>query len=184
MKKQPTIAQVVAVLELIARFHPAGLGVLLGQVRAPESAEISEILLSFSERSYLGIRIIGGHEIPAAERLIFICETFFEIINAIGGWEHINRMTREVRDEVSDRFWQEAADYATHISPGGKVRDGRGGMGDRLYSTNGHGKYDICERTARRRFRNLMRIIALKILSFPVKGDFDLSSSVLGGYPK
>jgi hypothetical protein len=184
VKNKPTIAQVVAVLELLARFHPAGLGVLLGQVREPEAAEIAEIIAAFSGRGYLGVRIAGGQEIPEAERLVVLGDIFFGIIEAIGGWEHVYRMTREVMREVSPSFWQEAADYATHIVQGGKIRDGCGGMGKRFFNTNGEGKHEIDERTARRRFRNIMRIIALKILSFPADGSFRLESSTSGNFPK
>ena len=183
-KQKPTIAQVVAVLELLARFHPAGLGLLLGQVREPEAAEIAEIIAAFSGRSYLGVRIAGGREIPEAERIVVLGDIFFSIIEAIGGWEHIYRVTREIKDDVGAGLWQGAVDYATHIIQGGKVRDGRGGMGKRFFNTNGEAKHEIDERTARRRFRALMRIIALKILSFPKDGDFRLESSTSGNFPR
>jgi hypothetical protein len=181
---KPTIAQVVAVLELLARFHPAGLGLLLGQVREPEAAEVAEIIAAFSGRSYLGVRIAGGRAIPEAERFVILGDIFFSIIEAISGWEHVYRMTREVKDDVGPELWQEAADYAANIALGGKMRDGRGGMGKHFFNTNGAGKHQIDERTARRRFRNLVRIIALKILSFPANGDFRLESSTSGNMPK
>ena len=184
MDKKPTVAQVVAVLELLARFHPGGLGVLLGHVREPSGSEITAILSSFSEHSDIGVRISGGSAIPEAERIIMLEEIFFGIIDAIGGWEHVYRMTREVKDTISPAFWAEAADYATHIAHGGKIRDGSGGMGTRLFRTSGDGRHEISERTARRRFRNLMRIIALKILSFPVDGNFELQASTEGGFPR
>ncbi|MDR3165287.1 MAG: hypothetical protein LBU13_06885 [Synergistaceae bacterium] len=184
MKNKPTIAQVVAVLEILARFHPAGFGLLLGQVCEPEAAEIAAIIAAISERSYLGVRIAGGREIPEAERIVVLGEVFFSIIEAIGGWEHVYRMTREVMREVSPSLWQESADYAMHIAQGGKIRDGCGGMGKRFFNTSGEGKHEINERTARRRFRNLMRVIALKILSFPVDGNFELQASTEGGFPR
>jgi DUF917 family protein len=56
-------------------------------------------------------------------------------------------------------------------------------MGGRMFGTGGGARHWISERTARRRFRKLMRIIALKILSFPPDGGFDLSPSTDGGYP-
>jgi hypothetical protein len=184
MKNKPTVAQVVAVLELLARFHPAGLGVLLGQVREPDATEIAEIIAAFSGRSYLGVRISGGREIPEAERFVVLGDIFFGIIEAIGGWEHVYLMTREVKDDIGPELWGEAADYAAHIVQGGKVHDGRGGMGKKFFRTNGEGKHDIEERTAKRRFRYIMRIIALKILSFPADGDFRLESSTSGNFPK
>jgi hypothetical protein len=183
-RKKPAVSQVVAALELIARFHPGGLGVLLGQVREPGTSEIATILSSFSGRSDLGVRIAGGGGVAEAERVIILEEIFFGIIDDMGGWEHIYRMTREVMDTISPVLWAEAADYAAHIAQGGKLRDGSGGIGTRLFRTSGDGRYEICERTARRRFRNLLRIIALKILSFPVDGNFELQASIDGGFPK
>jgi hypothetical protein len=183
MSGRPSVSQIVAVLELFARFHPAGLGVLLGQVNEPDDTEIAGILLTFSGRSELGTRIAGGRPIPEAERIIMLEAALFGIIDGIGGWKHIYKMTREVRNTVSPAFWREAADYAAHITQGGTIRDGSGGMGTRLFRTSGEGKYDICERTARRQFRNLLRIIALKILSFPADGNFDLQPSTEGGFP-
>jgi hypothetical protein len=183
MNKKPTVAQIVAALELIARFHPGGLGVLLGLVREPSASEIALILSSLSERGDIGVRISGGRAVGEAERILILGDIFFGIIDAIGGWEHICAMTREVRETISPALWAEAADYATHIAPGGRIRDGCGGMGTRLFCASGDGRHEISERTARRRFRNLMRIIALKILSFPVDGNFELLASTAGGYP-
>jgi hypothetical protein len=183
MSKKPSISQVVALLEFFARFHPAGLGLLLGQVEEPSAAELTGIIYSFSSQSNLGVRIGGGLFIPEAERVTSLHGIVMDIIDSVGGWEHIHKITREVKNEVHPNLWRESADYAAHITPGGLVRDGKGGMGGRMFRTSGGGRHGICERTARRRFRNLMRIIALKILSFPPDGGFALSSSTDGGYP-
>jgi hypothetical protein len=183
MSGQPTIGQIIAVLELFARFHPAGLGVLLGQVREPEAVEIAEIVTAFSDRGYLGVRIAGNRGIPEAERLVMLGDMVLGIIESIGGWAHVYRAAREVKDTMS-ALWHVAADYATHIAHGGKIRDGSGGMGKRLFNANGGGKYDIDERTARRRFRHLLWIIAIKIVSFPPDGSFRLEASTDGNYPK
>lgn len=183
MSKKPSVAQVVAVLELLARFHPAGLGMLLGQVQPPTDDEIAELLGSFSQSSDLGVRISGGVSIPEPERIISLAGMFNGIIAAIGGWRHIWQMAREVRDDISPDLWREAVDYVTHIAPGGKIRDGAGGMGARLFQTNGEGRHGIAERTARRRFRHLLRILAIKILSFPPDGDYALHYTTEGGYP-
>jgi hypothetical protein len=183
MNRPPSVSQVAAVLEILVRFHPAGLGVLLGRVPPPEASEIAAVLSSFADRGYLGVRIAGGRAIPEAERVLFLSDAFLGIINAAGGWERICRAAREVRETVSPSFWREAADYAAYIAQGGKIRDGRGGFGKRLFSTAGNGKHEISGRTARRHFRGLLRIIALEILSFPPDGDFRLVPSTSGNFP-
>jgi hypothetical protein len=181
--RKPSTAQVVALLEFFARFHPAGLGLLLGGVRDPSAAEIADMIRSFSSQSDLGTRISGGLFIPEAERVAGLYEAITGIIDSIGGWAHIHEMAREVRADVSAGMWSEAADYAANIAPGGMVRDGAGGMGGRMFGA-GAGRHDICGRTARRRFRNLMRVMALKILSFPPDGGFELNATTGGGYPR
>ncbi|MDR1516259.1 MAG: hypothetical protein LBS45_11245 [Synergistaceae bacterium] len=183
MNKKPSMSQVVALLEFFARFHPAGLGLLLGQVEEPSATELRDIIYSFSSLSHLGVRISGGVFIPEAERVTGLYEIVMKIIDSIGGWEHIYKITLEVKSEVPPNLWRESADYAAHITPGGLVRDGEGGMGGQMFKTSGGGRHGICERTARRRFRKLMRIIALKILSFPPDGGFSLSPTTGGGYP-
>jgi hypothetical protein len=183
MNRPPSVSQVAAVLEILARFHPAGFGILLGQAPEPEASEIADIISSFSERGYLGVRIAGGGAIPEAERILFLSDAFLRIISSAGGWERIHRAAREVKDSVSPSFWREAADYAAYIAQGGKIRDGRGGFGKRLFSTAGNGKHEISGRTALRHFRGLLRIIALEILSFPPDGDFRLVPSTAGDFP-
>jgi hypothetical protein len=183
-KKKPSISQVVAALELLARFHPAGFGLLLGQVNEPSPLEIADLLGSFSSSGCLGVRISGGAFVPEGDRIVGLCEIFMNIIESIGGWEHIYKTTREVKKDVHPKFWQVAVDYASHITPGGIVRNNDGGMSGRIFNTRGEGRHDICVRTARRRFRNLLRIIAHTILSFLPDDSFDLSWSTDGGYPK
>ena len=181
---RPTIPQLLAVLELLARFHPARLGVLLGQVCPPDTEEIAELLSIFHTASDLGARISGGgNRLPEAERLLVLTETFICIVEAVGGWEHITATANQVKVEVTAAWWQSAHDYVTYITPGGHVRDGEGGMGERLFSPMGAHK--TCIRTARRRFRQLMRVIAIKILSTKPDGSYELilSADAGGGYP-
>ena len=185
MNKKPSFAQVVAVLELFARFHPDGLGLLLGNGREPDGLEIAEMISSLSPQSGLGIRVMGGRAIPEAERIITMSETVFEVINAIGGWDYIHKITREVAKDFGDKLWREAIDYSIYIS-----RQGNGNIRaeyqspNNIFNTDGTGKHDICVRTARRRFRRLMRVITLKIRSFPPDDGFELENSTNGGYPK
>ena len=185
MNKKPSFAQVVAVLELFARFHPDGLGLLLGNGREPDGMEIAEMISSLSPQSGLGIRVMGGRSIPEAERIITMPETVCEVINAIGGWDYIHKITREVSEDFGEKLWREAVDYSVYIS-----RQGNGNIRgeyqslNNIFNTDGTGKHDICARTAKRRFRNMIRVIALKIRSFPPNGGFELESSTSGGYPK
>lgn len=181
--KKPTVAQVVAVLELFARYHPAGLGVLLGQVQPPSTQEIAEIIDAFSGTGNLGVRISGGISIPDAERVLSITEAVTSIIDAIGGWDHIAAITRDLRNAYSPESWNEIADFAAHITPGGSIRDGGGGMGARLFGTDGYSRHDISERTARRRFRHALRLLSMQILSRPPDGGLCLLRSTAGGYP-
>jgi hypothetical protein len=183
MSRKPSTAQVVAALEFFARLHPAGLGLLLGQVEDPSLEEIAEIFGALSQGSGLNARISGGRFIPDEERVILMCEILTGTVDAIGGWEHIHKMTREVKQDVHPEYWREMADYAAYVSPGGKVRDGLGGMGGRVFSSSGGARHDTCIRTTRRRFRRFLRGIAVKILSFPPDGEFELTSSTRGGYP-
>lgn len=169
MSRKPSLPQLVAVLELFARFHPARLGVLLGNVSVPDMLEISDLLQGFSGTMDLGVRISGGQQSTQAEKMICLTETVSGIIESIGGWGHIHRMTNEVKRDISPTWWQEAENYTTYITPGGQVHDGTGGMGRRLFSPDG--RHGICERTIRRRFRKLLRIVAVKLISISPSGE-------------
>jgi hypothetical protein len=87
--------QLAAIIQMLMAY-PKGLSILLGRVAPPTSEQIIEMILAFSPASAdLGVRVDGGLNTPLAERLIYTEQTFFMIIADIGGWKHINDVTRE-----------------------------------------------------------------------------------------
>lgn len=159
--KRPSVSQVAAVLELLIRCHPAGMALLAGHEITAE--EIRGIVRSLKGGDALGVRIMGGVRVPAAERDLCLSETVLGVVEGIGGWPALWTAVEELRKEMPASWWREAADFVSFIRPGGVIRDGLGGYGGSFFGARG--KHGIIIRTARRRFRELLRIVAVKTIA-------------------
>lgn len=176
--KKPTVAQIVAVLELLIRCHPSGMALLVGHEITAD--EIREIVGSVGSSDDIGVRIMGGQKISTAERNLCVAETVLDVIDEIGGWENVWRSVEELRAEMPKGWWREVVDFVTFIRPGGAIRDGNGGYGGKFFGAKG--KHGIVTRTARRRFRELLRVVAVKTVA---NHSFKLScESMSGGGPR
>lgn len=181
MTKRPSVSQVVAVLELIARYF--GWGIIFGRVNPPTALEIADLLDQFRSATDLGVRITGSAMIPEGDRAIILSETVTGIIDAIGGWEHLASVAGEIQAETPKDWWRVAEDYTTYIRPGGIIRSCTGrSMSARMFGVDG--KHKINERTARCWFRRLLRMIAIHAISRPPEGAFDLIADTSGGAPR
>lgn len=165
---KPSVSQVVAVLELLIRFHPAGMSILAGH--APSEDEIRDIVRSIRTTDDLGARIMGRRKKNALELDVCMIDTVSWIIEGVGGWVNIRIAAEEYRNVMGPDLWREITDYVAFISPGGTIRDGAGGYGMKFFGAGG--KHGITLRTARRRFRGLLRVIATKAMAMY---NFDLS---------
>lgn len=185
MKQKPTVARIVAALELVVRFY--GWGVLFGRTEPPTREELENLLDSSSYAADLGVRIMGGRKVPEAERELMRKETVsacIDTIEAVGGWPHVAESAESIRQETPKYWWRVVDDYATFIKPGGMIRSGDRSMSERLFGIDG--KHKIDQRTARNWLRRLLRAIAIRVLSFPVdEKEYVLSGdSLASGMPR
>jgi hypothetical protein len=103
-----------AVIELLARTHPAGLRVLLGEYEPPSAEEIRDMLGATRGGVGADIRVDGGKRLPEAVRLLETAEIFNRFVDAAGGWGHITRMAREWAGKNSGD-WALMVDHARDI---------------------------------------------------------------------
>lgn len=168
MANKPAVSQVVAVLELLIRFHPAGMSLLANY--APSEDDIRDLVRSIKTTDDLGVRVMGGHTTAPQERDVGIADAVVWIIDGVGSWVNIWIAAEEYRNIMGPDLWREITDYVTHIRPGGAIHDGAGGYGNKYFGARG--RHDISLRTARRRFRDLLRVIATKAMAMY---NFDLA---------
>lgn len=85
-----------ALVVLLMRTHPAAFRVLLGEYAPPDAGEILSMLASLREGGGRDVRTQGGRAaLPEAVRLLEDEERFNEIVDASGGWAHINRVASD-----------------------------------------------------------------------------------------
>jgi hypothetical protein len=116
----------VDLLELYLRYHPAPLRVLTDPAYEPTAEEIDPMLSALHPRGDPGVRIDGGESVPEAERR---CVRFDEIERTIlsaGGWPHIAKTVSDYRDNCP-REWKLLGAHVRWIRPGGVFRNGDGG---------------------------------------------------------
>ena len=111
--RKPSVEQLAAVLELIARHHPSGLCVLTGEDPAPSDVDLAELLASISSLSDIGFRVSGGVEIYQAEKCV--SNIISEIIEAVGGWEHIQKVTSDWV-EWNPEAWKVVLDHSIRVT--------------------------------------------------------------------
>ena len=108
------VNKVSELVELIITCHPQGFRVLLGEVAAPTSREIHEMMNA-------GRLKLPEDFIPTmpnleteAERIVYDREYFDRSVELAGGWAHIHLAAREFRDSDS-RMWNVVADHVKFV---------------------------------------------------------------------
>lgn len=159
----------VRCLNLVLRYHPAGLRVLLGQAKPPDMEEICRMLESSSTREELGVRVNSGARIPFAERCLEVEELFCATIEKSGGWKHIAACFREFQEQCP-QDWDLFRDHVMWVRPGGIFRLGTG-MLARLAE-----KHGVSEDTIQRRRHEVVEQVARLILMETPEGGIRLIS--------
>ena len=102
-----------ALILLITRTHPMGFRVLLGECPPPEGEEIRQMLAALQDDEDRDGRTPDGQssqpaamKLPEAVRLLESEERFNEVVDAVGGWTHINAV---------------CAEWARHYAPTWKI---------------------------------------------------------------
>lgn len=104
-----------ALILLLIRTHPAGLRVLIGECPAPESEDIRNMLCALRDELEPDMRVDGrGTSMPEAEALLESEEKFMEVVEAAGGWLHINSVTVKWAQRYR-KSWAVIVDHAESV---------------------------------------------------------------------
>ena len=146
-----------------------GLLILLGAAEPPSAAEIADVLPRPAAPEY-GCHIDGGEKVPYAESVLSSAEKVDEIVDCLGGWKKIAATMRDYR-RTWPKLWGMFESHALFIRPGGKIRDGQGGMGKIV------GEYydGVTERTVWNRRNQVIDSIALYLVSWSYTDGWNLT---------
>ncbi|MBQ7544904.1 MAG: hypothetical protein IJT02_08175 [Synergistaceae bacterium] len=107
--------KVTELVELVITCHPQGFRVLLGEVPVPTSLEVHEMMNAGRSRLAEDFRATMPNLETEAERIVYDCEHFDELVELAGGWQHIYIVSREFRD--SDvRMWSVVMDHMKFVT--------------------------------------------------------------------
>ena len=152
------LEQLTAVIIMVMEY-PRGLDVLMGKVPPPPAEDIAEMITSCSSSNDLGVRISGGKFSSEAERILMSEESFTGIIDAVGGWEHVNTVTRDWAESYSNT-WNIIVDHVKWVQ-GGFSRI------DESQLSRIAEKYCITVDTICRKKREFPKVLARAILQTP-----------------
>lgn len=119
----------VKALDLVLKYHPCGLGVLLGTYPPPDAAAWNEIL-SLDRPATEAVRVHGG---SPSERLLLCvarADEMDRIVDAMGGWEGVRRATEAVRDDYPD-IWRHFVRYLDRVEGASAVKNAVAGCSPR-----------------------------------------------------
>lgn len=106
--------RVTGLIELIIMCHPQGFSLLLGEIDTPNSREIHEMMNAGRSRLPDDFKATMPNLETEAERIVYDREYFDSLVEAAGGWPHINYVSKEYRDADS-RMWNVAMDHVKFV---------------------------------------------------------------------
>jgi hypothetical protein len=113
--------KLVAVIELILRYHPKGLRVLVGEVE-PTTEELNQMIRSAEKYDEdLVTRVVRPFPSSPQERALIRADTILSIVNDVGGWKGLAIMARECR-ELRSESWEIFRLHVEWIKVGGGTR--------------------------------------------------------------
>lgn len=106
--------RVTGLIELIITCHPQGFSLLLGEIDTPTSREIHEMMNAGRSRLPDDFKATMPNLETEAERIVYDREYFDSLVEAAGGWPHINYVSKEFKDSDS-RMWNVAMDHVKFV---------------------------------------------------------------------
>ena len=160
-----TLERVSNLIELLISCHPQGFGVLLGEVEAPDSQLIHEMMNSKRVPMPDDFKPATKSNETEAERIVYDREYFDESVKLAGGWPHINIVSREFK-AVDSRTWAIVVDHTKY------VKKTLSRYGSKLEQVAW--KYKLAPNTVMRYRREFPVKLGELILMPPSDGDFYL----------
>ena len=109
-----TLERVSNLIELLISCHPQGFGVLLGEVEAPDSYMIHDMMNSQRVPMPDDFKPATPSNETEAERIVYDREYFDESVKMAGGWAHINMVSKEFK-KVDSLTWSVVVDHTKFV---------------------------------------------------------------------
>jgi hypothetical protein len=120
MSRYGLVEQLTSIIKLLTDF-PQGLEILLGNVPPPSCEDINVMLESVRppieptrDSAGMPLRVDGGKVIFAPDQMIDSEERYNRVVVHVGGWAHINEVTRGWRTVFPQR-WKILSDYLVWV---------------------------------------------------------------------
>ena len=91
------LERVSNLVELLISCHPQGFGILLGEVQAPSSREIHEMMNAGRSQLPEDFKATMPNLETEAERIVYDREYFDKSVEMAGGWPHIHFVSQEYK---------------------------------------------------------------------------------------
>jgi len=118
MKRRYTIwrdlGELTELIELLLDCHPQSFRVLLGEVPQPTPEEIHVMMDAHRASEDAGVPVTSPSRTVEAERIVWDAEKFEAVVNAAGGWPHINKMCQEYRSALPKK-WEIVLDHVKYV---------------------------------------------------------------------
>ena len=109
------VEKVANLIELLLSCHPQGIGILLGDFPPPEPRTVHEMYNSKRLKLPDDYKPTQRNNTTEAERIVYDSEYFDEAVELAGGWQNINKASREFRD-CMPRYWRIVIEHIKFVS--------------------------------------------------------------------
>lgn len=153
-------AAAVRALELVLKYHPCGLAVLLGSYPPPD-AETWDEILSMDRPSSDPVYVSGGSRESRILACVAAADDMEGIIKSMGGWHNVNQCAQALRMEQST-LWNH---FVAHLDRVEGSRSTRCGEGDQSPREKLAAELGITPKTLTIHRYTVLRLIARKAMN-------------------
>ncbi|MBR1658133.1 MAG: hypothetical protein IJ697_06680 [Synergistaceae bacterium] len=156
------LERVSNLVELLISCHPQGFGILLGEVQAPSSREIHEMMNAGRSQLPEDFKATMPNLETEAERIVYDREYFDRSVELAGGWGHIHYVSQECR-KMDSRKWSVVMDHVRFVEK----------SASRYMSKLGYiaTRYSLAPRTVTKYRKEFPHILAEMLLISPGEDD-------------
>lgn len=109
-----TLERVENLVDLLISCHPQGFSVLLGEVDAPDSSMIHDMMSAKRVPMPDDFKPATPSNETEAERIVYDREYFDEAVKMAGGWAHIHMVSKEYKN-ADPKMWAIVIDHTKYV---------------------------------------------------------------------